>query len=180
MREEAFLLIISIIFKVFAIYSPGVEVTLTGDKLRFECEVREYFELEFLDLNFNTNISSIEFVNCLIKHINTREFEEHYNIFTEKEIFTGSKLKSIVIKSNARVEIHWHVNTLNNLHTLIYESNHYNKKSDACKPVTRMLQLDKFKSLKHLELIVDGSPELCPPSSITYSELYHNGNFIGK
>lgn len=189
MRREA-LLLLWLVIKAFSIYSPGVEVTLTRNKLRFECKDRKYFqELKFLDSDFNEIISSFEFINCLknfghsTKPANSllEVFREYYgneavNSLPEKSIFAVSKPESIEINSNMDIDIVWHANTLNHLKTLILTYNYYstsalNEIKALCKTVSARLQLDKFKDLKRLELTITGKYDMCRKYTFDYSKL---------
>lgn len=141
------ILMFPLFLKVFSIFSPGVEVKLAGHKLQFKCKSSEYFkELMLLDSDFYENISLIEFINCF------EGYSESVNLFSDKKIFAIPDLKFIVIKTKVNLKIMWHENTLNNLYSLMFESH---------ETTTQRLQLNEFKSLKRLEIIMSGKYKNC-------------------
>lgn len=158
------LVLLLIIFKVSSIYSPGVEVTLTGDHLRFKCRVKEYFKQSlFLNSVYNKNISSLELIDCLKKISGSSN--RSVNNFSEQHLFNESALESVSIHTSEDLKIVWHKNTLDKLTSLIlnfgYSFDTHKKKLESCESLSEMLQLTEFRNLRRLELIITGRKEIC-------------------
>lgn len=134
---------ILILFEVFSVHLPGVEITVNGDKVRFECEnVKDFRKLETLKLVFDESIGSIELDNCLEDKNNTFNFE--HNPF--------SRVKSITIisKYNFGSIIPWNLND-KILDTLVLRYSYPQSGPDMCSQMKTGFKLDNLKHLKSFE-----------------------------
>lgn len=154
------LFLVSLVLKISSIFVPGVEVTISENNLEFKCNVTEYFRSsKLLDSDFNQNISSVEFTNCLAEYGYFGD-NRSFIVFSGKNLFTSNIVKSIVIESKVNLKISWDVNTLNSLESLSLTIPAPTDQNEAANWDGR-LQLNEFKKLKSLKLDFAGSFLLC-------------------